>query len=139
MLDFDAEHITTLLRERYVQELGSDGLQVLAPVHHKRLCLRVVIETADGARRWIFEAGVSRPEKKRDESAARQLVVNFVDAYLSEWFTEGRSLRPTLDFTTHTFQGQSVFLRGRRRDLKAERLAAEWLGDPLEVDLEELD
>ena len=139
MNDFDCIDIAEALGERFHSELGSDALAVLAPSHNRRLCLRVVIEDHQKRQRWIFEAGVTRPAKTRDEPQARNLVIAFIDAYLSEWFAEDRCIRPPLNYQAHSFRDQEVFLRGRRRDLKAERLAADFLGEPLEADLEEVE
>ena len=139
MNDFDCIDIADALGERFHSELGSDALAVIAPAHNRRICLRVVIEDCHQRHRWIFEAGVTRPAKTRDELQARNLVVAFIDAYLSEWFAEDRCMRPPLNYQAHPFRDQEVFLRGRRRDLRAERLAADFLGEPMEPDLEEVE
>ena len=139
MNDFDCNGIADALCECYESELGGDQLAVLAPPHNRRLCLRIIIEDQQQRHRWIFEAGVTRPEKTRDEPAARKLVLEFVDAYLSDWFAEDRGIRPSLNFQAHTFGKREVFLRGRRRDLRAERMAADFLGEPMDPDLDEVE
>ncbi len=139
MNPFDPEHVEDVLTERWVDELGSDTLSVSAPEHRKRLCVRLRIDSSDQRHRWIMEAGVSRPEKTRDEPAAWQLVLEFLDAFLSEWFGEQRQVRLSLNYCAHDFEGQQVFFRGRRRDLQADRMASEFLGEPMEPDLEDID
>ncbi len=139
MTGFDCSAIAATLSERYHDELRGDALVAMAPLHNKRLCLRLVIEDREQRHRWILEAGVTRPPKTRDEPAAYQLVIAFLDAYLSDWFNEDRDTRLSLNYRAHTFGDKDVFLRGRRRDLRAERLAAELLDEPLEPDLDEVD
>ena len=139
MSDFDCAQIAATLTERYHHELGGDALVASAPHHNKRLCLRLIVDDQQQRHRWIFEAGVTRPAKTRDEPAARQLVFAFLDAYLSNWFSEARDTRLSITYRAHTFGDKDVFLRGRRRDLRAERLAAQLLDEPLEPDLDEVD
>ena len=139
MTSYDSEQVQVVLRERWASELGLDSLKVSATEHRKRLCLRVCIDSSDERHRWIMEAGVSRPGTTREEPAARQLVLEFLDAFISEWFAERREVRLSLNFRAHDFSGQQVFLRGRRRDLRADRMAAQLLGEPMEPDLEEID
>jgi hypothetical protein len=138
MTNFDCISIAGALGELYENELAGDQLVALAPSHNRRLCLRITIEDQKQRHRWIFEAGVTRPEKKVDEPAARKLVLEFIAAYLSQWFGEDRSIRPSLNFQAHSFGKQEVFLRGRRRDLRADRLAADFLGEPMDPDLDEV-
>jgi len=139
MNPFDPEHVQDVFAERWADKLGSDTLRVSAPEHQKRLCVRVRIDSSDERHRWIMEAGVSRPTKTRDEPASWKLVLEFLDAFLSEWFAEQRQVRLSLNYRAHDFAGQQVFFRGRRRDLQADRMAAEFLGEPMEPDLEEID
>lgn len=136
---FDTDQISELLTERWSVELDGDPIRAVAIEHHKRICLRLCIDSADGRFRWIMEAGLSRPETTAEEPPVRNLIVNFLDAFLSEWFANKRSTRLSLNFRIHDFMGAELFLRGRRRDLKADRLAAKLLGEPMEPDLEEID
>ena len=136
---FDCDAIATILRSRFADGLTGDSLCVSSDEHRKRICLRVVIERQDGSQRWIVEAGVSRPHKRDDEAAARGRVLDFLDNFLNDWFANERSERLRSDFQSFVFAGEPVFLRGRRRNLTAERMAAELLGEPLEADLEEVD
>ena len=136
---FDTDQINDLLEERWSSELAGDRIRSSAIEHHKRICLRICIDSADERYRWIMEAGLSRPDKTADEPTKRDLIINFLDAYLAEWFESKRSTRLSLNFCIHEFAGHEIFLRGRRRDLKADQLAAEFLGEPLEPDLEEID
>jgi hypothetical protein len=140
MIDsFNTDQIDDVLRVRWLDELGGDSIRSLAVEHPKRICLRVLIESSNGRHRWVIEAGLSRPERPKDEASVRTLVVNFLDAYLGDWFASERTERLTLDYATHEFEGREYFVRGRRRDLKADQLAAEFLGEPLEPDLEDFD
>jgi hypothetical protein len=136
---FDTAAIADALSQRHAEGLAGDALEVLAPTHQKRLCLRLVINGQNGRKRWIFEGGISQPKKAKDRPASEALVMDFMDAYLGDWLADERSLRPTVDFSAHQFSGREFFLRGRRRDLQAERLAADLLNEPMEADLEELD
>ena len=136
---FDTDQINELLTERWSVELDGDHVRSIAIEHHKRICLRLCIDSADERFRWIMEAGLSRPATTAEEPPVRNLIVNFLDAFLAEWFENKRSTRLSLNFRVHEFRGFELFLRGRRRDLKADQLAAELLGEPMEPDLEEID
>ena len=136
---FDTDQINDLLEERWSDELAGDSIRSTAIEHHRRICLRLCIDSSNDRYRWIMEAGLSRPEKTVDEAPVRDLILNFLDAFLAEWFANERSTRLSLNFRVHEFEGHELFFRGRRRDLKADQLAAEFLGEPLEPDLEEID
>ena len=136
---FDTDQIDELLAERWSNELAGDAIRSIAIEHHRRICLRICLDSTNDRYRWIMEAGLSRPEKTIEEPPIRDLLLNFLDAILAEWFANERSTRLSLNFQTHEFEGNEIFLRGRRRDLKADQLAAELLGEPLEPDLEEID
>lgn len=65
-------------------------------------------------------------------------VLDLLDLSLQEYFAAGRNWRPDLDWKPHTLpQGEhEVWTRGRLRNLKVERMAAELLGEALEPDFE---
>jgi hypothetical protein len=136
---FDTAAITDALSERYAEGLAGDALEVLAPKHQKRCCLRLVINSQNGRKRWIFEGGLSQPKNAKERLSSEALVMDFMEAFLGDWLADERCLRPSVDFSAHQFSGREFFLRGRRRDLHAERMAAELLNEPLEADLEEFD
>ena len=136
---FDTDQINDLLEERWMNELAGDRIRSTAIEHHRRICLRLCIDSANGRFRWVMEAGLSRPEKTVQEEPIRDLILNFMDAFLADWFANERSTRLPLNFCIHEFEGHEIFFRGRRRDLEADHLAAEFLGEPLEPDLDEID
>ena len=98
---------------------------------HVRLTLR--LDRLDASHRWVWQAlhETEEPEKQNDSLF---LLVDFLDAYLSEFFASNRSLRPQARFVAHEFRDVDICLRGRRRDLAAEHEAAEWLGEATETD-----
>lgn len=98
--------------------------------------LTVLLERRDGSQRWVWQALAELPTPKQ-ETEALFLLVDFLDAYLSEFFSEGRSIRPQQRFVSHPFREQDLYLRGRRRDLAAEKEAAQLLGEELEADFPE--
>jgi len=136
---FEVDLITEVLLDRHRQDLGDLQLTIVIPNHPNRLLLRLLIETDCGRHRWIFEAGVSRPPHSRDLPKGQSLVLDFMDQYVAEWLAADRGVRPPINYTAYRFRGLEVFLRGRRRDLQAERMAAELLGEPMEPDLEDVD
>ena len=85
----------------------------VADDHHETLTVDVV----DGPLvfRWEARAPLSTPH-------AVDLLMDFLDGILDEWFKNGRDGWPTLDFSPYTFGGTTLGLRGgkRRPDLEAQ-------------------
>ena len=98
---------------------------------HVRLTLR--LDRVDGNHRWVWQS-LRETETPKQQDNALFLLVDFLDAYLSEFFASERSLRPQARFVAHSFRDLDICLRGRRRDLAAEYEAAEWLGEAPETD-----
>lgn len=101
---------------------------------HVRLTLR--LDRVDETHRWVWQSLVET-KLPQDQDGALFLLVDFMDAYLSEFFASDRLLRAQARFVAHAFQDVDICLRGRRRDLAAERQAAAWLGEETEADFPE--
>ena len=121
------------LGSRYAGFLEDEVFTAEHERHEDHVRLTLPLDRVDGSHRWVWQALHETSESQRhDESLF--LLVDFLDAYLSEFFSSERTLRPQTRFVAHTFRDVDVCLRGRRRDLAAEHEAAEWLGEAPETD-----
>ncbi len=59
----------------------------------------------------------------------RDLALDVLGWVLEKYFGDGRRWRIPLDWTEVRFAGKTAYLRGERRNLEAERLAEELLGE----------
>ena len=73
----------------------------------------------------------------QDPTEGRDLGMDLLDLALQEYFSTDRSWVPTEDWKAHLYEEREAWIRGRLRNLKLERQAADLLGEPLEPDFEE--
>ncbi len=121
------------LSSRYAGFLEDEVFQADHERHEDHVRLTLRLDRADETQRWVWQSLVET-KVPQDQDDALFLLVDFFDAYLSEFFASGRMLRPQARFVAHAFRDVDICLRGRRRDLAAERQAAQWLGEAPEAD-----
>ncbi len=72
----------------------------------------------------------------QNPTEGRELGMDLIDIALQEYFSTDRTWVPTQDWKSQVLRDKEVFIRGRLRNLKLERQAAELLGDPMEPDFD---
>lgn len=108
--------VEKLLTEKHRWQLkGNERIQVQHTVEPQHETLTV--DVVDGPTLFRWEARLHGPHP-----AASDVLIDFLDGILDEWFKSGREAWPTLDFTPYDFAGVTVGLRGgkKRPDLEAE-------------------
>lgn len=80
----------------------------------------LTMDVVHGPEVFRFEAQLHL-EDVSDPDLSGDILMDFLDAVLGEWFRGGREAYPTLDFSPYEFQGVTVGLRGGllRPDLEA--------------------
>lgn len=116
----ETRQLSDLLRQRHKRHLGKqERFEVTHQVKDDLETVCIQLHSPPGLFR--FEAAV-HPTDVKPRSAATELLLDFLDGVLEEWFTSGRTAYPTLEFTTYEFEGAPIGLRGgsSRPDLEAE-------------------
>jgi hypothetical protein len=85
----------------------------------------------------ILQARVDLVEQDiQDPNDGKALALDVLDLAVQEYFAQERIWSPSLDWGEEPHQEKTVWLRGRRRNLKLDRIAAELLGEELEPDFD---
>jgi len=135
---FDEEtntRIEQLLTKKYRVMLRDEDFRIESGSTGETVQVRITLAARDGSRAYPVEAVVVLTEEHETmvsdeggpEEALALLMVDYLDAYWNEYFTDGRDTYLPLDWSKHECEGQEIFLRGSVRDLKAEALADELL------------
>lgn len=114
-----------LASERFRIDAGAAGSQVQ---------LRVCLQSEDGQFGYPVETVVcaQNGESFVVEGGVKELAIllDFQDAYWSEYFRSERETFVTLDWSEHTYQGHQIYIRGFQRNFAletaADRLFAEF-------------
>lgn len=117
--DVDLQTMERLLMRRYGSRLRpGEWIQVSHTRDQETESL--IMDVVDGGEHFRFEAQLHLEDVK-DAEMSTDILMDFLDAVLDEWFDGGREAYPTLDFSPYEFQGIILGLRGgaHRPDLEA--------------------
>jgi len=129
MLDHAAcAQLANLIAERHQDHLRDEICAVTCERHLDNVRIGLSLNTRDERSRYVLEMTAA------ESDGITEKLVDCLDAWLTEWFAGDRETRLGHRFVVMTFGGLEVGLRVRRRNLMAERRAAELLGEPLEPD-----
>lgn len=115
-IPFDAELRKTLrdaLLDRHGVHLEFDeSLAVSGELSHGHALVHVVVETADRSFRLSLEASAElEPNHLDSPFTARELVVDFVDMMLQDYFNAQRIMRLFPDWKPYDFQDKIIMMR----------------------------
>lgn len=125
--------LTSTLGSRYAGFLEDEVFTAEHERDEDHVTLALRLDRVDGTQRWVWQA-LLETKAPTDEDPALFLLVDFLDTYLSEFFASERTIRPQMRFVAHRFREVDICLRGRRRNLGAEKEAANYLGEEVEDD-----
>jgi hypothetical protein len=115
----------TAMNERFRIESGAVGTQVQ---------LRICLQSEDGQFGYPVETVVCSQagESFAEDGGVKELAVmlDFQDAYWSEYFRSERETFVAIDWSEHTYHGYQIYIRGFQRNFRlesaADRLFAEF-------------
>lgn len=118
--------IEKILARKYAAYLEDERFRVEGGSDKDRVQLRVTLEKNDGSIAYPIEA-VTLVERSSKESKLElgHLLLDYVDIYLQEYFSNDRDVYLPLDWSKHQCEGREIYLRGFVRNLALEAQADE--------------
>ncbi|MCY4443800.1 MAG: hypothetical protein OXC44_03250 [Proteobacteria bacterium] len=69
----------------------------------------------------------SSPQPITSLRKAHYLLLDYVDMYFDEFFSQSEDIYLTLDYSKHNFEDQELYLKGQPYNKRIEKLADQWL------------
>jgi hypothetical protein len=116
--------IVNLLNKKHSAYLDDETFELLSGSNKEQVQIKVCLKKNDNSVIYPIEVICNRedhPDLKPDEIA--RVILDYLDSYWYEYFSEERDLFVPLDWSGHAFEGVRFFLRGFVRNLGLETQA----------------
>lgn len=118
------EKICVALNKKYVSFLEQEVIEIETGFDKYQAQVKMILKKIDGSLVYPIEAiHVLDPEGKSTAATAIDVMVDYLDAYWNEYFTENRDVYVSLDWTMHTCESVNFYLRGFVRNQELESAA----------------
>lgn len=115
--------LATMLDQKYGGQLGARYFNVEARKDGDVVTVSVTLRDAKGAFVYPVEARMATEEQDLSTSEARDLLLDFIDAYFDEYLNGGEETYLTIDWSDYDCDGFDLQMRGQILNSHLEGLA----------------
>lgn len=129
--------LASMLDRKYGSYLASRYFDVETRTENQVLTLKVTLRDAKGLFVYPVEARIALDEQDLSLSEARDLLLDYVDAYFDEFLSNGEDTYLTLDWSNYECDGYDLQMRGQILNSHLENMADQLI-DGKGLDLSQL-
>lgn len=116
--------VTGALNKKYISFLENETILVEAGFNKTQVQIKTTLKKNDDSVVYPIEAVyIVNPESKLTAPAVAELMLDYLDAYWNEYFTENRDVYVLLDWSKHECEGFNFYMRGFVRNQALENQA----------------
>jgi hypothetical protein len=123
--------LASLLEKKYAQWLGQRFFEVFSTAQSSVVHVKVTIRSADKSFFYPIEGRINYEDQDLKAQEARDLVLDYIDAYIEEFLTGGEETYLPIDWANYDCEGLELQLRGQILNVKLEELADQLMGQPV--------
>lgn len=126
--------LATMLDRKYSSYLAARYFDIESRADNQVVMIKVTLRDAKGKFFYPVEARINLDDQDLSISEARDLLLDYVDAYFDEFLSNGEETLLTIDWSNYECDGYDIQLRGQILNSHLESIADEMI-DGKEVDL----
>lgn len=115
--------LATMLDQKYGGQLGSRFFNVEGHKDGNVVTVRVTLRDAKGTFTYPVEARIETGEQDLTTTEARDLLLDYIDAYFDEFLNGGEETYLTIDWSNYDCDGLDLQMRGQILNTHLESLA----------------
>lgn len=129
--------LASMLSRKYGGQIGSRFFDVESTKDGQVITIRVTLRDSKGTFVYPVEARMNTEDQDLTVTEARDLMLDYIDAYFDEYLNGGEETYLTLDWSNYDCDGFDLQMRGQILNLHLEQLAEDLI-EGKEVSLEKL-
>ena len=126
--------LATMLDRKYASYLAARYFDIESRTDNQVVTIKVTLRDAKGKFVYPVEARIALDDQDLSVSEARDLLLDYVDAYFDEFLSNGEETLLTLDWSSYECDGYDIQLRGHIINSHLETMADELIAGK-ELDL----
>lgn len=111
------------METKYRSWLGERYFEITSRTDGPVVTITITLRTADKSYVYPIEGRIHCADNDLKPAEARDLLLDFMDAYVEEYLTGGEDTYLTIDWSNYECDGVDIQLRGQILNLKLEELA----------------
>jgi hypothetical protein len=119
--------LSEMLERKYGAWLGKRYFEVDGHLEGTAIYVKVTLTTSDKSYVYPVEARMLYLDQGLKMEEARDFLLDFVDAYLEEYLSQGENTYLTIDWSDYDCDGVELQMRGQILNEKLEALADQWM------------
>ncbi len=119
--------IAETLERKYGTWLGQRYFEVETRSDKAVFSVEVILRNADKSFVYPIEGRIMYADQDMTLDAARDFLIDFIDAYIQEYLSGGEETYLTIDWSNYECDGIELQMRGQILNLKLEELADQWI------------
>ncbi len=119
--------LAMMFEQKYGAWLGRRFFEVESHVDGPVLTAKIIIRNADKSFFYPIEGRMMFAEQNLKIDDAREFLLDFMDAYVKEFLSDGEETYLAIDWSTYTCEGVELQLRGQILNYKIEELGDQLL------------
>lgn len=129
--------LSSMLDRKYGSHLGSRYFDVESRKDGQVISVRVTLKDAKGTFVYPVEARMTTEDQDLSAAEARDILVDYIDAYFDEFLNNGEETYLTIDWSDYECDGIDLQMRGQILNTHLENLADELI-EGKKISLEDL-
>jgi hypothetical protein len=121
------QDLANIFEKKYGAWLGQRFFEVSSVVQSTVVTVSVTLRNSDKSFFYPIEGRIQFEDQDLKIERARELVLDYIDAYIEEFLTGGEETYLPIDWANYECEGLELQLRGQILNLKLEALADEIL------------
>lgn len=123
------QDVASLLEKKYGAWIGQRFFEVSSVNHADIVTVKVTLRNADKSFFYPIEGRIRFEDQDIKADEARELLLDYIDAYIEEFLTGGEETYLPIDWANYDCEGLELQLRGQILNIKLEELADQLLGE----------
>lgn len=123
------QDVASLLEKKYGAWIGQRFFEVSSVTRADIVTVKVTLRNADKSFFYPIEGRIRFEDQDIKSDEARDLLLDYIDAYIEEFLTGGEETYLPIDWANYDCEGMELQLRGQILNIKLEELADQLLGE----------
>jgi hypothetical protein len=116
-----------ILNLKYSHLLKGRSFEIKTSVNKESVEVQVVLRKNDDSFFYPVKSMANFSQTKLNNKELQMLLLDYVDMYFAEFFKEDESMYLPIDWSSYSFEGETIYLKGQVFNLKCEKQADQLL------------
>jgi len=123
----EISNLEKIMNLKYASFLKSRKFSIKHSLGESSCLVEILLKNDDESFWYPIEAKMELLESDLKDREASLLLLDYIDSFFGSYFQEDENIFVPIDWSSRVFEGETIYIKGQKLNLKVEKRAAEFL------------